>query len=175
MRTRDVVGLGLLLIGVVGYLSIRQFSFAADVPHSKLVFDGIKLFKNYSIHRDSREVSAPNDLDNTERLRRASGNYEAMCSTCHLKPAIGKSELSKGLYPAPPNLTLTRGNSDAASDFWIIKHGIKGSGMPSWGAVGLTDEEIWDLVAFVSKLPVMSERAYIESVKSGLGHHHSHK
>jgi hypothetical protein len=174
MRTRAVVGLGLLFIGVVGYVSIRQFSFAADVPHSKFVFDGIELFKNYSIHRDSREVSVPNDLDNTERLRRTSGNYEAMCSTCHLKPGIGKSELSKGLYPAPPNLTLTRSNSDAASDFWIIKHGIKGSAMPSWGSVGLTDEEIWDLVAFVQKIPEMTKEKYNNYLRLGFGHRHSH-
>ena len=43
--------------------------------------------------------------------------------------------------------------------FWIVKHGIKMSAMPAWGKT-LDDAQIWDIVAFVRKLPDMSPEAY---------------
>ena len=45
--------------------------------------------------------------------------------------------------------------------FWIIKHGIKMSAMPAWGKT-LDDAAIWDLVAFVRKLPEMTPETYAQ-------------
>jgi len=33
--------------------------------------------------------------------------------------------------------------------FWVIKNGINMTGMPSFGAVEVPDQEIWTIVAFV--------------------------
>src|SRR3546814_1099025 len=55
----------------------------------------------------------------------------AMCTGCHLAPGMSETEMSRGLYPAPPDLTKT--TVEAAEAFWVIKHGIKASGMPAWG------------------------------------------
>ena len=43
--------------------------------------------------------------------------------------------------------------------FWIIKHGIKMSAMPAWGKT-LDDEAIWDVVAFVRKMPNLTPEDY---------------
>ena len=174
MRARLVVGIALLGIGFASYLVIKNVSFAADQPHSKTVYQGIEFIREYSIRSQSESIEVPKDLNATERIRRSSGNYDAMCASCHLKPGVDKSELSVGLYPAPPNLSKERQHADPARDFWIIKHGVKGSGMPSWGEVGLTDDEIWDLVAFVRILPKVDRDAYSSAVKKGIGHNHSH-
>jgi mono/diheme cytochrome c family protein len=32
--------------------------------------------------------------------------------------------------------------------FWVIKHGIRNTGMPAWGSM-LSDEEIWQLVSLL--------------------------
>ena len=75
------------------------------------------------------------------------------------------SDFTLGLYPEPPNLTLNHSGHDepkivqAREYFWIIKHGIKGSGMPAWGP-GHTDEQIWNLVAFLQRLPELSPEQY---------------
>ena len=174
MRASHIVGIGLLGIGVASYLVIKNLSFAADQHHSKTVYKGIELIREYSIRSQSKSIEAPKNLDANERIRRSSGNYDAMCASCHLKPGVDKSELSVGLYPAPPNLSKERQHADPARDFWIIKHGVKGSGMPSWGEVGLTDDETWDLVAFVRALPQMNRQDYSNAIKKGMGHHHSH-
>ena len=43
--------------------------------------------------------------------------------------------------------------------FWIIKNGVKMTGMPSFGP-SHKDDEIWKLVAFVQKLPKMKPEEY---------------
>jgi mono/diheme cytochrome c family protein len=47
----------------------------------------------------------------------------------------------------------------ARRDFWIIKHGIKASGMPAWGKTH-DDERIWNMVAFLKRLPDLNENQY---------------
>ena len=63
------------------------------------------------------------------------------------------------MHPDPPDL------KDVADDepriiFWTIKHGINMTGMPSFGAVGASDQEIWTIAAFLKKLPIVSEADY---------------
>ena len=86
------------------------------------------------------------------------------------------SEIRKGLYPVPPNLALADDATNASEGdgrrFWIIKHGIKGSGMPAWAAGGMDDEAIWDLTAFIKVLPKLSANAYEASVAASEGHSH---
>jgi mono/diheme cytochrome c family protein len=41
----------------------------------------------------------------------------------------------------------------------IVKHGVKMTGMPSFGATH-TDEEVWSIVAFIEKLPEMTPDQY---------------
>ena len=42
----------------------------------------------------------------------------------------------------------------------MIKNGINMTGMPGFGAAGATDEDIWAIVAFLKKLPSVSEAEY---------------
>ena len=39
----------------------------------------------------------------------------------------------------------------------MIKNGINMSGMPSFGAIEMPDQEIWTIVAFIKKLPTVSD------------------
>ena len=48
--------------------------------------------------------------------------------------------------------------------FWVIKHGVKMTGMPAWGA-SHDDDVIWSLVAFLNKLPQLSPQQYKEIVE----------
>jgi mono/diheme cytochrome c family protein len=41
--------------------------------------------------------------------------------------------------------------------FWVIKNGIKMTGMPSFGDIEVSDREIWSIVAFVKKLPTVRD------------------
>ncbi|HEV2285194.1 MAG TPA: cytochrome c, partial [Steroidobacteraceae bacterium] len=80
------------------------------------------------------------------------------CAGCHLAPGVNRSDLSSGLYPHPPDLAQ-QAPPEARRAFWVVKHGIKMSAMPAWGRT-LDDAALWDLVAFVRRLPAMSEETY---------------
>jgi mono/diheme cytochrome c family protein len=81
------------------------------------------------------------------------------CVHCHGGPGVEWSKFSEGLNPGPPDL------KDVVDDppqeiFWVIKNGIKMTGMPSFGKIEVPDPEIWSVVAFVKKLKTVSEADY---------------
>lgn len=154
-------GLGVLLTGTL--------SVAADEPHSRALHRLLELGRERSVAVRAARVQVP-ALDRPELVSQGAGNYAAMCEGCHLRPGIGDSELRRGLYPQPPALAL-RTASDPARDFWIIKHGLKATGMPAWGR-SMDDEAIWGMVAFMRTLPAQSPEGYATAVATSSGHSH---
>jgi mono/diheme cytochrome c family protein len=145
------------------------YNFAADEPHFPWVSATLETMRERSIETRAAKVAVP-DLSEPGRLVQGAGNYAAMCASCHLAPGVEGSELSRGLYPQPPN--LSKDKVDAAQTFWVIKHGFKASGMPAWGK-SMDDESIWNLVAFLQKLPQMDDQQYDQAVGNSGGHSHA--
>jgi mono/diheme cytochrome c family protein len=152
-----------LIIGTGAY------NVAADEPHTAVVFGVLEAARERSIAVRADGIEVP-PLDDAAMLRRGAGNYDAMCVSCHLAPGKAASELSAGLYPTPPDLTKHT-HLEPAAAFWVIKHGIKSTGMPAWGK-SMKDSHIWDLVAFVRKLPSLSAEQYAAEVEASEGHSH---
>ena len=121
-----------------------------------------------SIAVRAAKIDVPS-LEDPASVRKGAGNYDSMCTGCHLAPGMKDSEMSVGLYPAPPNLSTVQ--LDPAKAFWVIKHGIKASGMPAWGK-RMEDSYIWEIVAFLRKLPAMTAEQYAVEVASSSGHTH---
>jgi thiosulfate dehydrogenase len=91
--------------------------------------------------------------------------YGQHCAICHgtAKGDASASPIAKGEYPAPPQLATDGVEGDPEGySFWVIKHGIRWSGMPSWKGT-LSDEQIWTLALFLkhmNKLPPAAEQAW---------------
>lgn len=147
----------------------------ADTPHSPAVHQVLNYAREQSIARNAADIKVPDTLNDPERVRRGAGNYDAMCVNCHLAPELPDSEIRQGLYPKPPNLSLKPDaplELSASRRFWVIKHGIKASGMPAWSKGGMDDEAIWDLVALLQKMPALSNADYERLVAASEGHSH---
>ncbi|MGN7916972.1 c-type cytochrome [Lysobacter sp. 22409] len=159
------------LVAVAGAATVYSgvYNVAADEPHTPAVYALLETARARSISVRASELQLPSGLDDEARIRQGAGNYAAMCAGCHLAPGSGPTELSKGLYPAPPD--LTRKMVSAAEAFWAIKHGIKASGMPAWGK-SMQDEYIWNMAAFLQKLPKLDKAQYQAWVASSGGHSH---
>lgn len=152
----------LLLLGAVGLLG--GYNIAADAPHTRPVLWLLQTVRDRSIAARARDVVVPADLGSATRIVAGAGLYNEMCSGCHLGPGLEPSEISQGLYPRAPE--LSRGSLlSPVEEFWVIKHGIKMTGMAAWGPTH-NDKLIWDMVAFVQKLPGMSAAQYQQAVKS---------
>jgi len=157
----------LSIVGIFVWSGI--YNIGADDTHTKPVYSMLQLMRERSIAARAKKLHPPPNLNDQALIVKGAGNYNAMCMSCHLAPGMADTELSKGLYPAPPN--LTRETVDAASAFWVIKHGIKASGMPAWGK-SMQDEYIWGMVAFLQVLPKLSAEQYKAMVDSSGGHAH---
>ena len=139
------------------------YDVAADVPHTQPVYWLMTTVRERSIAVRAAGVVVPGDLTNPKRIASGAGQYAEMCSSCHLAPGMKRTEISRGLYPRAPE--LRRGSSlTPAEEFWVVKHGLKMSGMPAWG-VTHNDELLWDVVAFLRKLPELTPDQYQALVK----------
>jgi|SRR5579871_1086380 len=93
--------------------------------------------------------------------------YGQHCALCHGTAAgdASASPAAKGMYPRPPQLASDGVEDDAEGvSYWKIKHGIRLTGMPSWGG-SLSDQEIWTLALFLKhmdKLPPRVQSAWTQ-------------
>jgi mono/diheme cytochrome c family protein len=154
-----VATLAILAIGGGLFIESGFYDIGADDHHTKIVLSAIEQLRNRSIdvRADAVEVSA---VEDPKRVAAGARRYAALCVGCHLAPGVTKSDIRPGLYPHPPNLAQ-EDIKDIRRAFWIVKHGIKMSAMPAWGK-SLDDATIWDIVAFVRKMPEMTADTYQE-------------
>lgn len=77
------------------------------------------------------------------------------CAMCHSVPGFGAGIMSTGLNPpAPPQNDLV--DMTAAETFWVVKNGLRFTGMPGWQAVN-ADADMLDIVAFLMASEKMTE------------------
>jgi mono/diheme cytochrome c family protein len=145
------------------------YNVGADDPHWAATYHVLELARTRSVARHAAGIEVP-DLADPALIRSGAGNYSAMCVTCHLSPDAEETELSVGLYPRPPRWDAL-GRTEPRAAFWVLKHGIKASGMPAWGK-SMDDKYLWGMVAFMQQFPSMSAAQYRTQVAASDGHSH---
>lgn len=112
-------------------------------------------------------------LDGEKQLTEGFRSFREMCAICHTPPGDTVSPTAKGLNPEPPDLAKRAEHMSEAELFWVIKNGVRMTGMPAWGPTH-KDPELWNIVAFVKTLPEMSTLDYLMlDQESPKGHSHS--
>jgi mono/diheme cytochrome c family protein len=94
--------------------------------------------------------NAPNEA-NPVHLKDGMTLYLSHCAGCHSSPGAAGKDFGRFFYPPAPNFIKEAPDMPENQNFYIIKHGIRWSGMPAWGSV-LTDDQIWEVAAFLSHL-----------------------
>jgi mono/diheme cytochrome c family protein len=113
-----------------------------------------------SVRRHARSVEVPRDINLKDPAlsQRGFGHYSVACTPCHGAPGV-KPAPWMVINPAAPLLTETARRWSDAELFWIIKNGIKMTGMPALGTTH-PDEPLWAITALVRQLPTMSAEEY---------------
>lgn len=153
----------LLTLGIAagaGMVYLGTYDIAATRQHTGPVFWLLDYAMRKSVKQRSDSIQVP-DLLNEQRLRQGLALYRAHCLQCHGAPGVAPEAFSFGMLPAPANLAGTAREWPPAELYWVIRHGIKMSGMPGW-QYRLSDPEIWDVVAFVGRLASLSPLQYQE-------------
>jgi mono/diheme cytochrome c family protein len=99
-------------------------------------------------------------------------HYATNCLPCHGAPGVEGMEFRQGLQPRPPGIVGPRVQHWTDSElFWIVKNGIRMTGMPGFG-VNHSDKEIADIVAFVRHAPALTDAEKDRLRAAGPAEHH---
>ncbi|MGE8565119.1 MAG: c-type cytochrome [Achromobacter sp.] len=140
------------------------YDVSATGPHTVPVHALLDVALTRSVKVRSADIDVP-DLDSPTRIQRGDALFRAHCVQCHGAPGQAPEPYALGMNPAPASLVGSARERPAAEMFWITRHGIKMTGMPAW-QYRLTDEQIWDVVAFMRVLPTLSPEQYRDLAQS---------
>ena len=140
----------------LGYLDVR-----ADVSPSSFESNYAMKFLDASVDRHAPPGDSP--VQPTEaNLRDGMHLYQDNCAMCHASPQHPEKKFGHPFYPPVPDFLKDAPDMEENANFYIIKHGVRWSGMPAWGNT-LSDQQIWTLVTFLGhmgKLPAAVEQEW---------------
>ncbi len=160
MKTVVLTVLVLVVVVVAGTLFIAYsgtINVAADHKDPAVVDWFLSTTSDHSVERRAEDIAVP-DLSGDGMVAEGAGHYRRMCVGCHGAPGLEASPVAMGLNPEAPSLA-SQDAPAAAEEFWVVKHGIRMTGMPGFGTTH-SDAEIWDIVAFLQRLKGMSAADY---------------
>jgi hypothetical protein len=162
MRLLAFIGFLAIVVAVAAaaYFLGGFYSVGATAEDPGFVNRALVNVRTASIGRHATDAP-PIPLDDPANVQAGARAYAARgCTNCHGGPGVGWAKFSEGLNPGPPDLKDVVKDRRPPELFWVIKHGIKMTGMPSFAKAEVPDREIWTIVAFLKKLPTVSEADY---------------
>ena len=146
-----------LVVGVAGALIVAYtgpVSVAARSARGGPLEWFLNTTMDHSVRAHASGIAVP-PLDDSSLVNLGFDHYREMCVTCHGSPAGGQSEAAMGLNPPAPELSEAAGDWTPAELYWIVKNGVKMTGMPSFAPTH-SERELWAIVAFLQKLKSMN-------------------
>ncbi len=147
-----------VVIGTAIALLSGWYNVGASTHHSTAVDGVLRLAMERSVRLHARSVTLPKGTNLHDRALagRAADDYREMCLLCHGAPGKKAAFWTAGFDPAAPPLTDRKelGWSDGEL-YWIIKHGVKDTAMPAFGATH-DEDELCALAALTRQLPTMT-------------------
>jgi len=153
---------GALIAGAL-VLYAGAYNVAATQPHWRVTNWLLHTELHRSVERQARKIHAP-PLDDTAFIERGFALYRGNCVPCHGAPGIAPEPFALGLVPPPGNLVFVAREWRPAELYWVVRHGVKATGMPAW-AYRLPDRDLWAVVAFLQQLRTLSPADYAERVR----------
>jgi mono/diheme cytochrome c family protein len=164
MRILALIGLLAIVLAVAGtvYFFGGFFNVAASQPDPDIVNWALEKVRMASVSRHAL-VNSPVDLESPDVIHAGARAFSARgCANCHGAPGVNWQKFAEGIQPDPPDLKDVVNEREPRELFWVVKNGIKMTAMPSFGAIGAEDSEIWSIVAFLRKLPSVSATDFKE-------------
>ena len=155
MRKGIVAGVVLTLVGGAGMalllVTMGWVPANADAKPSGLERWAATTALNAVVAREAPR--GPNPLPATAaNLEAGARVYADNCQVCHGGSDGEQSHLARGLYQRPPPLARAGVEDDPAGEtYWKIRHGIRWTGMPSFGR-SLSEREAWEVTLFLQNM-----------------------
>lgn len=149
---------GIFLATLCGGLALSTFNLSAMPGAGPLESYIARRAKHILIWRGSQSgnPAAPASLDAGNVMGEM--DYGVDCAMCH--GSSGNNATEQGRWMSPRAADLTSPEVQQYSDaelFWIVKNGLRFTGMPAFGQVE-NEEHIWNIVHFVRTLGAPGRR-----------------
>lgn len=148
------------LAGVLAATVVLQagwYDASAVRPHFQFVHTLIERGLQQSVRFHARNIVVP--LSPEGASARGSVVFRRHCEQCHGGPGVAMGVIGLSMQPVPGPLADAGRRWKTREMYWITANGIKMSGMPAW-RFHLSEQEIWDVVAFLGVLPAMTPLEY---------------
>ena len=156
MRSRIVLAIIVVAVALL-VIAAMSFNLAALQSPGRFETRVADLSKGFLINRASRHGIPPRAVNTKASIAAGGEHYGLDCSVCHSDDGRGQTPVGEWMYPRASDLTSKRVQSYSDQElFWIIRNGIRLSGMPAFGEVE-TPDHIWDLVNYLRTLPPNSQ------------------
>ncbi len=153
-----ILGVILTLAVLFGgfYLTVSQgwFPVGADNPPGKLERKYANMAMDEYVDKHMPKGDNPITADSSNLMVGAM-LYEKHCALCHGGGRERTSPLAHKFSPPVPQILQRIPHDEDAHLWWVTKHGIRMTGMPSWDGI-VSDDDLWRIIAFVKhsdKLP----------------------
>lgn len=149
-----VVTIAVIVIGAFVVSNFGLYPIGADNPPSTL--ERRLAGRAMDVYADNHKPNTNNPIEaNAKNLMEGAKQYEEHCAFCHGGAKAKISPMRAKFNPPVPQLINRVPHDPDAWLYWVTKHGVRMTGMPTWDGI-LSDDEIWKIVAFVknsNKLP----------------------
>lgn len=146
------LGMTALLVAASGVLPVK-----ASSGHWPWTAAFLHFGARRSVATWSMGVAVP-ALDDPRMVLVGAGHYEGGCRPCHGVPGSGPPAFTIEMTPRPPDLARSA-DWDPEDLFYMIKHGVKFTGMPGWPDLRRNDE-VWAMVAYLQREGHRSRSGY---------------
>lgn len=156
-----IAALVLIVAGIFGGLFVMISGIVpikASSGHWPITAALLDFAKRRSVATHTLGVTAP-PLDDRALVLKGGGHYDFACEPCHGSPVLQQPRIAGAMTPRPPDLRSIALTYDPEHLFYIVKHGIKFTGMPAWPAQ-TRDDEVWAVVAFLRTMPQLDADRY---------------
>ncbi len=155
------VAILILPIGCLAYFAIGFSQTRADTKPSALETSTLQSAVRASVRRAAASVPNPPPANDDDLV--AGGKlYVAGCQGCHGKLG-GLYREDHELFPPTPQLPHTGTQYSEPELYWIVKHGIRMTGMSAYGPF-YSEKELWSLAAFLRRINNLSP-GMIENIR----------
>lgn len=153
MKKRAIVITGgLVILAAIAIIAVLSFNLSA-IPEPGPTETAIALrAKRFLIMRASGRGIPAASTDSAASIAEGQKRFGTECGMCHGLSGRTPTDNGRWMYPRAADLGSEPVQQYSDRElFWIIKNGIRLSGMPAFGKVE-TDEHIWDLVHYARTL-----------------------
>lgn len=148
-----IVVIALVSVTAAVIVALAQFKLAALPEPGRLETVLVTRAKHALIRRSSRHGIPPAPANLQASIEEGDKLFGTECATCHGLDGHKLTDAGRWMYPRAADLTSPAVQQYSDRElFWIVKNGIRLSGMPAFGRVE-SDEHIWNLVQYVRTLP----------------------